>query len=342
VDDPAEVRFEATLELEWPIEGLEPLSFGLARLLEPLCAVLQHEERGAATVRTRLDLVTRTSHVRLLQLPAPMNDPKVLRTLILLDLEAHPPDAGIDRITVLLDPIPGRRVQFSLFHRPLPAPDQIATLVARLGALMGEGRCGSPVLLDTHRPGAFALAPFAPQEPAPERRRGGATRRAGRLAPGPPASALPASVAESAARRAQPEAAPWHPGGDSRGAGQPCAVLRRFRRPVPVRVAVREGRPARVHADGAGLPGGAVAECAGPWRTSGAWWQVSPAATSGPWARDEWDLAIREGPVYRVSRAPAPAPGGGAREPGARDAAVHGRAPDAASVDRWVIEGIWD
>ena len=31
-----EIPFETALELEWPIEGLEPLSFVLARLLEPL------------------------------------------------------------------------------------------------------------------------------------------------------------------------------------------------------------------------------------------------------------------------------------------------------------------
>ena len=47
-----EVPFEAALELEWPIEGLEPLSFVLARLLEPLAERLERADRGAAVLYT--------------------------------------------------------------------------------------------------------------------------------------------------------------------------------------------------------------------------------------------------------------------------------------------------
>src|SRR5207244_7033672 len=36
-----EERFEQALDLEWPIDGLEPLSFVLARLMEPLSAHLE-------------------------------------------------------------------------------------------------------------------------------------------------------------------------------------------------------------------------------------------------------------------------------------------------------------
>ena len=85
-----EEPFEASLELEWPIADLEPLSFVLTRLLDPLCLRLEHRDRGAAVLHLRLRLVTRDLHLRSLQLPAPMRDPKVLRTLLLLDLESHP------------------------------------------------------------------------------------------------------------------------------------------------------------------------------------------------------------------------------------------------------------
>ena len=57
---------------------------------------------------------------------------------------------------------PARVVQFSLLTRPLPSPEQVSTLMARLAALMGEGRCGSPVAVDSWQPGAFAMKPFAP------------------------------------------------------------------------------------------------------------------------------------------------------------------------------------
>jgi protein ImuB len=162
-----EERFEQALDLEWPIEGLEPLSFVLGRLMEPLEAHLMRRDCGAAALHVRLHLVDRTVHERTLQLPAPMREAKTLRTLALLDLESHPPAAAIDRVLVAIDPTPGRVVQYSLLTRPLPSPEQLSTLMARLTALMGEGRCGSPVEVDSWRPGAFGMKPFAPGDTSP-------------------------------------------------------------------------------------------------------------------------------------------------------------------------------
>src|SRR6185436_1851437 len=55
----AEERFESSIELEWPIEELEPLSFVLTRLLEPLSTRLERRDRGAAVLHVLLRLVTR-------------------------------------------------------------------------------------------------------------------------------------------------------------------------------------------------------------------------------------------------------------------------------------------
>jgi hypothetical protein len=274
-----EVPFEAALELEWPIEGLEPLSFVLARLLEPLSERLERADRGAAATFTSLRLTSRTVFTRTLQLPAPMRDPKTLRTLILLDLESHPPDAPIDTVRVFIEPTPAKVLQWSLLERARPAVEQVSTLTARLAALMGAGHVGSPRLIDTWRPGAFEMADFS------------------------------ARIADESTSATPP-------------INQPSAIchlksaLRRFRFPVPARVTVTEGKPVRVQIDRQGFTSGAIAQAAGPWRTSGNWWSASAREQSdelrqdphavaavgreGGWDRDEWDVAMTDGTVYRL------------------------------------------
>ena len=163
VPDPDVPRFIGRMELEWPIDTLEPLSFVLARLLEPLALSLERADRGAAALRLELRLVDRSVHARGLQLPAAMRDPRVLRTLLLLDLESHPPPAAIDIVTIEIDPAPARIIQYSLLERAMPSAETLATLSARLCALVGDTRCGSPVLLDTYRPDAIEMRRFAPR-----------------------------------------------------------------------------------------------------------------------------------------------------------------------------------
>ena len=90
-----------------------------------------------------------------------MRDVRTLRTLALLDLESHPPPAAIDRVALVIDPTPGRVAQHTLFARPHLTPEQISTLLARLGAVMGQDRIGAPATVDSYRPGAFAMKPFA-------------------------------------------------------------------------------------------------------------------------------------------------------------------------------------
>jgi protein ImuB len=252
VPDPSVPRFVETLELEWPIDALEPLSFVLARLLEPLAVALERADRGAAAIRLDLRLTDRSTHARLLQLPAAMRDPRVLRTLLLLDLESHPPSSAIDIVSIEVDPAPARVIQYSLLERALPSAETLATLNARLGALVGDARCGSPVLLDTHRPDAFEMTRFGPAD-SPNLWR--------------------AALLQDAA-----------------------LCLRRFRPPIAIRVTVEQGRPVHVAIDRRGMPGGRVTDAAGPWRSSGAWWDADR------WNRDEWDAAFADGSICRVFR----------------------------------------
>jgi protein ImuB len=215
-------------------------------------------------LRLQLRLTDRTTYARTLGLPAPMRDPRVLRTLLLLDLESHPPPAAVDIVTIEIDPAPGRIVQYSLLERPVPSPETLATLMARLGALVGESRCGSPEILDTHRPDGWTMKPVSFSDRALPPKGGSHTDGS-------------------------------YEGGSHPGVGQARGLaLRRFRPSVAVRVAVDKGRPARVAVDRRGMPGGVVRQVAGPWRTSGNWWDGQC------WNRDEWDVALEDGAVCRI------------------------------------------
>ena len=278
IPDPGVRRFVESFELEWPIDLLEPLSFVFARLLEPLAAALEAADRGGVALRLHLRLTDRTTYARTLGLPAPMRDPRVLRTLLLLDLESHPPPAAVDVVTIEIDPAPGRIVQYSLLERPVPSPETLATLMARLGALVGETRCGSPQILDTHRPDGWRMTPpaFADRVRLPPE--GGSHTDTELVASG-------FSRKAAAGVRLPPEGGSH---ANALGAAGRMA-LRRFRPPVAVRVAVEKGRPARVAIDRRGMPGGVVRQAAGPWRTSGGWWDAER------WNRDEWDVAFDDG-----------------------------------------------
>jgi len=327
----ADERFESSVDLEWPIEGLEPLSFVLTRMLEPLSTRLERRDRGAAALHVTLGLVpthdiqrrdrgnrrensvqhnqthptnpihpTDQSHptdptdptnptyvyTRSLQLPTPIRDVRTLRTLILLDLESHPPAAPIERVAVVIDPTPGRVLQHALFVRAHPSPEQLSTLIARLHALMGEDRVGHPSVVDSYRPGAFGMEPFAVDHDINRR-----DRRARR---------------EHDVQNVQNSAS------SAGSAVNVISALRRCRRPVPARVSVADGRPAAVTTDRRGFAGGRVLACAGPWRSSGHWWsgEQGRSGRSGPtpthqtceacWSRDEWDVSLSDGAVYRI------------------------------------------
>ena len=275
VPDAETPRYIGRLELEWPLDTLEPLSFVFARLLEPLALALERADRGAAAVHLELRLVDRTVCSRLLQLPAAMRDPRVLRTLLLLDLESHPPGEAVDIVTIELDPAPARITQFSLLQRALPSPETLSTLTARLSALVGDSRIGSPVLVDTHAPDAFTMTRYAPEHQNLKN------------------LTNPANLTNlTNLRTPEPE---------NLGTREPeNLVLRRQRHPPAIRVSVEHGRPVYLALAKRGLPHGAIVEAAGPWRSSGNWWMTDLAPERGSYARDEWDVALASGAVCRI------------------------------------------
>ena len=68
-------------------------------------------------------------------------------------------------------------------------------------------------------------------------------------------------------------------------------ALRRFRPPLRAEVEAPAGQPALVRA---GAVWGRVVDRAGPWRIASDWWR--PDA----FARDEWDVVLTDGALYRI------------------------------------------
>ena len=247
LEDPP--QFADELELDYPVELLEPLAFVLSRLLGGLTTRLA--TRGLATneLQLRLKLENRGIHERTLRLPVPSLDQRAFLKLLQLDLAAHPPSAPVEHVHLEANPVKPQAAQSGLYIPVAPEPVKLELTLARIKAFVGEEKVGSPELLDTHRPGAFRMT------------WGGSPTHRG-----------------WAGRRPAPRVA-----------------IRMFRPSRAARVAVESGRPSFVAAAGVR---GRVLEFAGPWRTSGDWWTVDP------WERDEWDIALSDGALYRIYCAP--------------------------------------
>ncbi|MGA2194900.1 MAG: hypothetical protein ABSH40_06485 [Bryobacteraceae bacterium] len=281
--------FEDELELEYPVELLEPLAFVLARLINGLATRLA--TRGLATneLRLRLKLETRATDERTLRLPVPSLDTKVFLKLLQLDLEAHSPAAPIVHVRLAVEPVKPQAAQSGLFVPVTPEPVKLELTLARIQSIVGEGRVGSPEILDTHRPDAFRVtSPLTgwfsafPQPPHRAYNSDASHDREGVV------SRTRTTSAGQSARRADPPVRGRPPGRPS------CPTklsLRMFRPPRAARVALASGQPSFVAADGIR---GKILDLAGPWRTSGDWW------TADPWLRDEWDIALSDGALYRL------------------------------------------
>ena len=153
---------EERMDFDWQVTELASLSFPLSKLLNRLCRKLEAHRLAAEEIRLSLKLADGSWFERAVPLSSSLTDPRVLPALLRLDLAAHPPGEAIEGVKVSAQPTPKRMVQFCLFEPPLPSPEKLAVTLARLSNLVGPGRVGAPVVVDTHRPGAFAITAFAP------------------------------------------------------------------------------------------------------------------------------------------------------------------------------------
>jgi len=154
--------WEEAQGLEWEIESLEVLTAVLETVLTRLCGRLGAAALAADVLDIRLGLASGGHHARLVSVAYPMSEVKPMLALVALDLEAHPPPAAVVRVAVSAHPIRAQMGQGGLWQPPVPAIRDLVSVLARLAALVGTERLGSPALLDSHRPDAFAMHAFAP------------------------------------------------------------------------------------------------------------------------------------------------------------------------------------
>ncbi len=285
-------NFEEELELEDSVEDLEPLSFLLGRLLDQLCLRLTARSLAAGSIRLRFvldptgqkDVQIRNddsrrkkkaaTYEKILTLPVPMRDSKMLLNLFRLALQGDPPAAPILKIFMAVEAAKPRAVQTGLFLPPSPDVAKLELTIARLANLVGEANVGSPQLIDTHRAGKFRMIHFTPprEESKKSRHKSARSVRTG------------TATHDCALTSTQLS----------------TVGFRMFRPPLPARVRLDESRPKTVSFRGTC---GEVLAASGPWRTSGDWWREDA------WHQDEWDLEIRFNfSLDRAQKSPASCP----------------------------------
>lgn len=231
-----------------------------------------HRGRSSGAAKTNVDSLRvsnfdfRVSNCefRVLRLPVPTRDSRLLLKLWMLELEAHPPSAPVLKLAITAEPTRPRVAQGDLFLPRVPDPQKLELTLARLRGVVGEGKAGSPELLDTHRPDAFLMAPFG--ESKLEAR--SSKDRSPKIHPSKSRSVelrFSLFALRSSFFKFQ-------------------TTLRLFRPPIEASVEMQNGRPVRLESH---RVRGRIVSAAGPWRTSGGWW------TDTPWEHDEWDVEVR-------------------------------------------------
>ncbi len=272
--------FEEAIELEYPIVLLEPLAFLLNRLLEQICARLAARALNTQELRLTLALQNLTGvdpQLETFGIPSESDA---------LHCEAHAPAQHF---------ISGRQNKFCRTLR-LPLPMLDSKLFLKLLQLdLNAHPPGAPILkihlaAEPARPRSAQNGLFLPPSPEPEKLELTLARIAGLV--GEPrvgsVELLDTHRAEGfRMRRFTPEAAPKINHQKAAEEKSAIAALRLFRPLLRATVTLENGELARVVCLKKKEVQGNVLWKAGPWRSSGDWWEREA------WARDEWDIALQ-------------------------------------------------
>jgi protein ImuB len=153
--------FEESFEFENEIETAEPLLFMLRRFLEQLTIRLSGIYLVVKEMTLRITFRDKQIYERIFKIPHPTNNVDLLFRTLHTHLENFKSEYPIVAVALSTQPIKPAREQFGLFETTLRNPRQLSETLARLTALLGADRVGTPVLEETHRPDAFRMEAFA-------------------------------------------------------------------------------------------------------------------------------------------------------------------------------------
>lgn len=159
--------FSAAREFEDEIETLEPLLFILRRFLERLTLELRTGGHVAAALDLTLNLADESSYERSFRLPEPTADIDILFRALHTHLESLRTDSPIVGLQLHATPTRPLVRQQGLFETGLRDPHGFAETLARIVAIVGSDRVGTPKREDTHRSDAIKLVPPAAVIPPP-------------------------------------------------------------------------------------------------------------------------------------------------------------------------------
>jgi protein ImuB len=152
--------FEENFEFENEIETAEPLLFMFRRFLEQLAVRLAAIYLVAKELTLRITFADKQFYKRVFKIPQPTNEVDLLFRMLQTHLENFRSEYPIVAVALSAEPIKPAGEQFGLFETTLRNPHQLSETLARLTALLGADRIGTPVLEETHRPDAFRMQPF--------------------------------------------------------------------------------------------------------------------------------------------------------------------------------------
>jgi protein ImuB len=293
-----DLALEEFCEFETPVEQIDSLLFVGARMIDCLVTRASGRALALAQLRAEMRLERAATHCVTIRPALPSTDRKFLLKLLQLEIGVDPPQAAVVALTLRAEAGQASKVQLGLFTPQTPEPSRLDVTLARLRALIGEDRVGSPVLDDTHRAGGFHMEGFA--NPGLKKEAQGKLNGKSSSCPGQAELGCGAHVqnARMALRRVRPArevrvlVSPNQADGSIRNVRailRPRAGTRGTQVSVLKPVSFRDGEQSYV-----------VAAAYGPWRTSGCWWALNA------WDTEEWDvLAVCVEKLPSGAKAPA-------------------------------------